>query len=108
MHSFFGSPHVPAYGATKAAIVQLTKSLAVAWAADGVRVNAVAPGWITTELSRKSRENEDFSRRLRERFAQARWAEPEEVAGPVVFLATAAAGLINGTTLVIDGGFTAA
>jgi NAD(P)-dependent dehydrogenase (short-subunit alcohol dehydrogenase family) len=108
MHSFFGSPHVPAYGASKAAIVQLTKSLALQWANDGIRVNAIAPGWIKTELSRKSRENEEFSQRLQQRYAAARWADPEEVAGPVVFLASPAARLISGTTLVIDGGYSAA
>lgn len=107
MYSYFGSPHAPAYGAAKAALVQLTKSLALAWAKDGIRVNAIAPGWIVTELTRGARENPDFYRKITERLPGGRFAEPEEVAGPVVFLASAAASLITGVTIPVDGGYSA-
>jgi NAD(P)-dependent dehydrogenase (short-subunit alcohol dehydrogenase family) len=107
MYSYFGSPHAPAYGAAKAALVQLTKSLALAWAKDGIRVNAIAPGWIKTELTRPGRENPDFFRKVSERLPDGQWAEPEDVAGAVVFLASPAARLINGATIPVDGGYSA-
>ena len=107
MYSFFGSPHAPAYGTAKAALVQLTKSLALAWARDGIRVNAIAPGWITTELTRGARENPEFYRKITERLPDGRFADPEEVAGPVVFLASQAAKLITGVTIPVDGGYSA-
>lgn len=105
MYSYFGSPHAPAYGAAKAALVQLTKSLAIAWAKDGIRVNCIAPGWVVTELTRGGRENPEFFAKVTSRLPQGRWAEPEEVAGPAVFLASAAASLITGATLAVDGGY---
>jgi NAD(P)-dependent dehydrogenase (short-subunit alcohol dehydrogenase family) len=105
MYSYFGSPHAPAYGAAKAALVQLTKSLAIAWAKEGVRVNCIAPGWVVTELTRGGRENPEFFAKVTSRLPHGRWAEPEEVAGPAVFLASAAASLINGATLAVDGGY---
>lgn len=107
MYSYFGSPHIPAYGAAKTALVSLTKSLAIAWAADGVRVNAIAPGWIRTEITRPGRENPEFSRKIIDRLPYGRWAEPEEVAGAAVFLASPAAALITGVTLPVDGGYSA-
>lgn len=105
MYSYFGSPHAPAYGAAKAALVQLTKSLAIAWAKDGIRVNCIAPGWIVTELTRGGRENPEFFAKVTSRLPSGRWAEPQEVAGPAVFLASPAASLINGATLAVDGGY---
>src|SRR5262249_21070496 len=107
MYSYFGSPHAPAYGAAKAALVQLTKSLALAWAKDGIRVNAIAPGWIKTELTRGARENPEFYRKVTERLPDGRFAEPDEVAGPAVFLASPAASLITGVTIPVDGGYSA-
>jgi NAD(P)-dependent dehydrogenase (short-subunit alcohol dehydrogenase family) len=107
MYSFFGSPHAPAYGTAKAALVQLTKSLALAWAKEGIRVNAIAPGWITTELTRGARENPEFYRKITERLPDGRFADPEDVAGPVVFLASEAAKLITGVTIPVDGGYSA-
>ena len=73
MYSFFGSPHAPAYGASKAGVRQLTKSLALAWAAHGIRVNAVAPGWIRTELTARGRADADFNRKIIERSPTGRW-----------------------------------
>jgi NAD(P)-dependent dehydrogenase (short-subunit alcohol dehydrogenase family) len=105
MYSYFGSPHAPAYGAAKAALVQLTKSLAIAWAKDGIRVNCIAPGWVITELTRGGRENPEFFAKVTSRLPQGRWAEPAEVAGPAVFLASSASSLINGATLAVDGGY---
>jgi NAD(P)-dependent dehydrogenase (short-subunit alcohol dehydrogenase family) len=107
MYSFFGSPHAPAYGASKAGVRQLTKSLALAWAEHGIRVNAVAPGWIRTELTAAGRADADFNRRIIERSPTGRWGEPQEVAGAVVFLASPAAGFVNGVTLPVDGGYLA-
>jgi len=107
MYSSFGSPHAPAYGAAKAALVQLTKSLALAWAKEGIRVNAVAPGWFKTELTRPGRENPEFFRKVSERLPDGRWSEPEELGGTVVFLASPAARAITGVTIAVDGGYSA-
>ncbi len=107
MYSYFGSPHAPAYGAAKAALVQLTKSLALAWAKDGIRVNAIAPGWIKTELTRPGRENPEFFRKVSERLPDGNWGEPEDIGGAAVFLASPAAKLITGVTIPVDGGYSA-
>lgn len=107
MYSYFGSPRIPAYGAAKAAVIQLTKTLAIAWAPDGVRVNAIAPGWVRTELSRGAMEDEAFNRKVVERIPVGRWAEPEEIAGAAIFLASPAAAMVTGITLPVDGGYTA-
>ena len=107
MYSFFGSPHIPAYGAAKTALASLTKSLAIAWANDHIRVNAIAPGWIKTEITRPGRENPDFNRKVLERLPIGRWAEPEELAGAAIFLASPAAGLVTGVMLPVDGGYSA-
>jgi len=107
MYSLFGSPHAPAYGAAKAGLVQLTKSLALAWAKDGIRVNAVAPGWFKTELTRPGRENPEFFRKVSERLPDGRWSEPDELGGTVVFLASPAARAITGVTIPVDGGYSA-
>jgi NAD(P)-dependent dehydrogenase (short-subunit alcohol dehydrogenase family) len=107
MLSFFGGPLVPAYTASKGAIMQLTKSLAVAWAADGVRVNAVAPGWIRTALTAGIREDEAAEQRILDRTPMGRWGEPADVAGAVVFLAGPDAAFITGAVLPVDGGYLA-
>ena len=107
MLTFFGGPRVPAYSASKGGIGQLTKSLAAAWAADGVRVNAVAPGWITTPLTQALQDDAERSRPILLRTPLGRWGTPEEVAGAVVFLASPAARFITGAILVIDGGYLA-
>ena len=108
MYATFGSPKNPAYGASKAAVVQLTKSLAIAWAADGIRVNAVAPGFIVTEQSAKSRTDPAHVAAVTSRTPMGRWGQPEDIAGPVLFLASKAAGFITGACLAIDGGYSIA
>jgi NAD(P)-dependent dehydrogenase (short-subunit alcohol dehydrogenase family) len=107
MLSFFGGPLVPAYTASKGAIMQLTKSLAVAWAAEGVRVNAVAPGWIRTGLTAGIREDEAAEQRILDRTPMRRWGEPADVAGAVAFLAGPDAAFITGAVLPVDGGYLA-
>jgi len=107
MYSYFGAPHIPAYTAAKTAIVGFTKSLATGLAADGIRANAIAPGWIATEISRKGRENPAFNAKVMDRLPLGRWAEPMEVAGTALFLASRAGFLINGVTIPVDGGFVA-
>ena len=107
MYSYFGAAMIPGYAAAKTGIVGLTKSLALAYAEDGIRVNAVAPGWINTEISRRGREEEAFNAKVMARLPTKRWSEPEELAGTAVFLASPAARLINGVTIPVDGGYVA-
>jgi len=107
MLSYFGGPLVPAYTASKGGIAQLTKSLAVAWAPEGIRVNAVAPGWIMTELTRALYEDESRSEPIINRTPMARWGRPEDIAGPVVFLCSEAAAFVTGIILPVDGGYAA-
>jgi len=105
MLSYFGAPHAPAYAASKAGVVQLTKSLAAAWAKDGIRVNAVAPGWIRTELTQAVREDKQREASILARTPMGRWGEPEEVAEAVLFLCSPAARFITGALLPVDGGY---
>jgi NAD(P)-dependent dehydrogenase (short-subunit alcohol dehydrogenase family) len=107
MLTFFGGPRVPGYSASKGGIGQLTKSLAAAWAADGIRVNAVAPGWIATPLTEALRQDAEKSAPILARTPMARWGSPEEVAGGIVFLASPAARFVTGAILAIDGGYLA-
>ena len=106
MMSIFGAAFAPAYGASKGGIVQLTKSLATAWARDNIQVNAVLPGWIDTELTRRAREevpglNESVLRRT----PAGRWGVQEDMAGVAVFLASAASDFITGAAIPVDGGY---
>lgn len=105
MLSFFGSPFAPGYSASKGGVAQLTKSLAAAWAAEGIRVNAVAPGWIATELTKPLQENPDRSKPILDRTPMGRWGTPDDVAGAVLMLLSDHAGFVTGTVLPVDGGY---
>ena len=105
MLSFFGSGFVPAYSASKGGIVQLTKSLAIGWAADGIRVNAVAPGWIATALTQPLIDNPERNREILDRTPLGRWGQAEDVAGAVAFLCSPQAAFITGIVLPVDGGY---
>jgi NAD(P)-dependent dehydrogenase (short-subunit alcohol dehydrogenase family) len=105
MLSFFGGARVPAYSASKGGIVQLTRSLAIAWASHHIRVNAVAPGWISTPLTHALQNDAQRSAELISRTPLARWGKPEEVAAPVLFLASEAASFITGAIIPVDGGY---
>lgn len=108
MLSFFGSGFVPAYSASKGAVAQLTKSLAIAWAADGIRVNAVAPGWIETPMTQPLVENSERSQPILDRTPLRRWGRPEDIAGPVLFLCSPAAAFMTGVVMPVDGGYSIA
>jgi NAD(P)-dependent dehydrogenase (short-subunit alcohol dehydrogenase family) len=107
MLSFFGGPAIPAYTASKGGVAQLTKALAVAWAPEGIRVNAIAPGWIATELTRGLVEDEGRSAAILGRTPMQRWGNPGDVAGAAVFLCSEAARFITGAILPVDGGYAA-
>lgn len=108
MASYFGISIVPGYGAAKAGIVQMTKSLAVAWAASGIRVNAVAPGLIRSNMTAPMEKIEGLADPHLARTPMARWGEPEDICGPVLFLASSAARFVTGQTLAVDGGYSIA
>ncbi len=108
MSSFFAVPFVPGYGAAKAGIVQMTKNLATAWAADGIRVNAVAPGQIETDMTAPVKTMPELEKALLARTPLARWGTPEDVAPAFLFLASPAARFITGQTLCVDGGWSIA
>jgi NAD(P)-dependent dehydrogenase (short-subunit alcohol dehydrogenase family) len=101
------SPLLSPYGAAKAGLVSLTKSLAVEWAASGIRVNALCPGWTATELNRFLWEDETASKATVASVPMRRWGRADEMAGPAVFLASDASSYMTGQVLVIDGGQTA-
>lgn len=107
MLSYFGGGLVPAYSASKGGIAQLTKSLAIAYAADGIRVNAIAPGWIATPLTQALQADPARSGPILARTPMGRWGTPADVAGPVLFLASPAAAFVTGIILPVDGGYLA-
>ena len=106
MMSLFGASFAAPYGASKGGIVQLTKSLAAAWARDNIQVNAVLPGWIDTELTRRARkEVEGLHQRVLARTPAGRWGEPQDLAGIAVFLCSPASDFVTGTAIPVDGGY---
>ena len=106
MLSIFGTPWGPAYAASKGGMVQLTKSLATAWAADNIQVNCFLPGWIDTELTRNARSEVDgLHDRVLARTPAGRWGDIEDLEGLAVFFASAASNFITGVAMPVDGGF---
>ena len=107
MLSTFGGPLVPAYSASKGGVAQLTKSLAGKWADDGIRVNAVAPGWIETEMTQGLRESPERSEAILGRTPMKRWGKAEEVGNVVKWLLSDDASFVTGSIYPVDGGYKA-
>jgi len=108
MMSIFGASFAAPYGASKGGVVQLTKSLATAWAGDNIQVNAVLPGWIDTELTKGARQQvSGLHEKVLARTPSGRWGVPEDMAGIAVFLAAPASDFITGTAIPVDGGYAA-
>jgi 2-deoxy-D-gluconate 3-dehydrogenase len=103
--SFQGGITVPAYAAAKGGVAQLTKALANEWAKHGINVNAIAPGYIRTDSTAALQADQIRNRQILERIPAGRWGEPEDLAGPVVFLSSAASDYVHGHILVVDGGW---
>jgi 2-dehydro-3-deoxy-D-gluconate 5-dehydrogenase len=109
MLSLFGASFGAAYGASKGGLVQLTRSLAVAWAADNIQVNAILPGWIDTAMGASARsEVQDLEARVIARTPAGRWGEPDDMVGIAVFLASAASDFVTGAAIPVDGGYSIA
>ena len=107
MLSYFGGGLVPGYAASKGGVAQLTKSLAIAYAPDGIRVNAIAPGWISTPMTKPLEDDPDRSAAILSRTPLNRWGKPDDLIGPALFLASDSASFITGTILNVDGGYAA-
>jgi 2-deoxy-D-gluconate 3-dehydrogenase len=108
MMSIFGASFAAPYGASKGGVVQLTKSLASAWAGENIQVNAVLPGWIDTELTKGARQQvSGLHEKVLARTPAARWGTPGDMAGIAVFLASPASDFITGTAIPVDGGYSA-
>ncbi|MFD7505099.1 SDR family oxidoreductase [Streptomyces sp. NPDC059850] len=103
--SFQGGITVPGYAAAKSGVAGLTKALANEWAARGIGVNAIAPGYIATDNTQALRDDSERSRAILERIPAGRWGRPEDIAGATVFLASAASDYVSGTVLPVDGGW---
>lgn len=105
MLSFFGGAHAPAYSASKGGVVQLTKSLAIRYARENIRVNAIAPGWIVTKLTQAVLDDKARNESIIRRTPMGRWGKPDDIGGAAVFLCSPAAAFITGVTLPVDGGY---
>ncbi len=105
MFSFFGAPHAPGYSASKGGVSQMTKSFAIAFAPQNIRVNALAPGWIETPMTAVPRANPARSAELLGRTPMARWGHPDDLIGPALFLCSPLAGFVTGAVLPVDGGY---
>jgi 2-dehydro-3-deoxy-D-gluconate 5-dehydrogenase len=104
--SIFGGAYAAPYSTSKGGIVQLTKSLATAWAQDNIQVNAVLPGWIDTELTQRAREQVDgLNERVLARTPAGRWGRPDDLSGVAAFLASAASNFVTGASIPVDGGY---
>jgi 2-deoxy-D-gluconate 3-dehydrogenase len=111
MYSYFGAGVIPSYSASKGAIVQLTKSMAIELAPHNIQVNAIAPGWFATDMTAVIRDNPDlasFNQMILARTPAGRWGETEELEGTAVFLSSSAADFVTGVTLPVDGGYSIA
>jgi len=107
MNATLALPRIPAYCASKGGVVMLTKALALAWAEQGIRVNAVAPGYIETAINAAGRTDRAHYQRIADRTAFKRWGQPEDIAGAVTFLCMPASQYATGTVVAVDGGFLA-
>lgn len=107
MNATLALPRIPAYCASKGGVVMLTKALALSWASEGIRVNAVAPGYIETSINESGRQDQAHYNRITDRTAFKRWGQPDDVAGAVAFLCLPASSYATGTVVAIDGGFLA-
>jgi len=106
MMSIFGAPFATAYAASKGGMVQMTKSMATAWAKDNIQVNAILPGWIDTALTRRAREQvQGLHDSVLKRTPAARWGVPDDFGGIAVFLAAPASDFVTGATIAVDGGY---
>ena len=105
MMSFFGSSLIPSYSAAKGAVVQLTKSVAIELAPHNIQVNAIAPGWIETDMTAPAKTMQAFNDEIILRTPAGRWGQTEEIAGTAVFLASKASDFVTGETIRVDGGY---
>ena len=103
--TFQGGINVPAYAASKGGVAQLTKALSNQWAAEGISVNAIAPGYISTDMNTALINDQNRAKSILERIPAGRWGTPEDFKGSVVFLASRASGYVSGEVLTVDGGW---
>ncbi|NLB39316.1 MAG: SDR family oxidoreductase, partial [Clostridiales bacterium] len=107
MQSIFGGIRIPAYAASKGGVLQLTRALAVGWSGRGVRVNAIAPGYMRTDMNEALINDPERSAAILKRIPAGRWGDPEDMVGPCVFLASDESSYVSGAMLTVDGGYSA-